>query len=117
MGVDDVVIGRVIDAGRLTELRQTLGSQKLDRLLRMLAGELTQRPAGIRSRADAGDLPAVRSQAHSLKGAVASFGVVGVARAAKAVELAAPGAELDVALARLDSEVSTAVRSLESMLG
>jgi HPt (histidine-containing phosphotransfer) domain-containing protein len=107
---------RTIDDARLVELRMTLGTAKLDRLLRMLAIELERRPDALREKADAGDLAEVRSLAHSLKGAVASFGVVGVAKAARAVELASAGAELDVALNRLDVEARMAVCLLDDML-
>ena len=107
---------RTIDVSRLVELRMTLGPAKLDRLLRMLAIELERRPDALREQADAGDLAEVRSLAHSLKGAVASFGVVGVAKAARAVELASAGAELDIALNRLDVEAGMAVRLLADLL-
>ena len=107
---------RTIDAARLLELRSTLGTAKLDRLLRMLASELERRPDALREASASGDLAEVRSLAHSLKGAVASLGVVGVARAAKAVELAAPGTELDLALNRLDAEAALAFRVLGDLL-
>ncbi len=105
-----------IDESRLTELRNILGPAKLHSLLEMLGVELSSRPALLRSAAAADRVDDLRSQAHSLKGAVDSLGVVGVARAAKAVELAMPGPELELAMARLDCEVAHARLAISRLL-
>jgi len=105
-----------IDESRLTELRNILGPAKLHSLLEMLGVELSSRPALLRSAAAADRVDDLRGQAHSLKGAVDSLGVVGVARAAKAVELAMPGPELELAMARLDCEVAHARLAISRLL-
>jgi len=105
-----------IDESRLTELRNILGPAKLHSLLEMLGVELSSRPALLRSAAAADRVDDLRGQAHSLKGAVDSLGVVGVARAAKAVELAMPGPELELAMARLDCEVAHARLGISRLL-
>jgi CheY-like chemotaxis protein len=94
-----------IDIERIAELRAVLGEHKVATLLDLLSKELRERPEALRRAFDSGDVPSVQEQAHSLKGAVASFGAGRLARAAKAVEVAIPGAELEFAMATLQGEI------------
>ncbi|MEO7601981.1 MAG: response regulator [Sphingomicrobium sp.] len=105
-----------IDFKQLDELETVLGKKKLHTLLDMACTELTTRPAAMRGLVKGDDLAVLRKEAHSFKGAVASVGLVAAACAAKAVELALPGAELEHSLDRLESEASRALRAVRSIL-
>lgn len=105
-----------INFKQLEELETVLGKKKLHTLLDMACTELTTRPATMRGLVKGDDLAVLRKEAHSFKGAVASVGLVAAARAAKAVELALPGAELVHSLDRLESEASRALRAVRSLL-
>ncbi|HEY0164835.1 MAG TPA: ATP-binding protein [Sphingomicrobium sp.] len=106
----------VIDPCQPEEVRQSVGNDKLHDLLEMVQEELVQRPPRMRLIAKREDFVALRNEAHGLKGAVASLGLVGVALAARAVELAGPGAELEHALDRLDSEAILARTAIAPLL-
>ena len=93
---------RAIDQRQFGEIRGNLGADKLQGLLALAQYELTERPKRIRQLADQEDFAKLRDAAHNFMGAVATVGLAGVARAARAVELAAPGTAL--ALDRLDRE-------------
>jgi HPt (histidine-containing phosphotransfer) domain-containing protein len=84
--------------------------------LRLLAAELLDRPGDMMQAHAAANLPELWAQAHSLTGAAANLGAGRVARAARAVELAAPGTELDLALRRLKVEAATAHRALVGLI-
>lgn len=99
---------RAIDRKQVSELRRTLGTAKLSTLLRLLSKELIEVPIAIHNLALSSDFESVRAQAHSFKGSVASLGLAAVALAAKEVELALPGPELEIALTRLDTESTRA---------
>ena len=105
-----------IDAERVAELRLVIGPAKFETLLRMFARELTDRPAEIRRCAASADLTALRSHAHSLCGAVANLGAIGVERAARSLEIAAEGPECELALARLDVETARARLAIAQLL-
>lgn len=105
-----------IDQCQLDDIRESLGPDKLNRLLELAQSELSERPGAIRRSAERQDFAQLRNEAHSFKGAVASFGLVAVALAARAVELAAPGAELELALGRLDSEAIRARIALAPLI-
>ena len=105
-----------IDFKHLDELETVLGKTKLHTLLDMACDELTKRPATMRGLVKGDDLAPLRKEAHSFKGAVASVGLVAAARAAKAVELALPGAELVHSLDRLESEADRALRAVRSLI-
>ena len=105
-----------INAERLEEIKEALGARKLHALLSLLGRELVSRPVLIRRRLEQGDEMALRSEAHNFRGTVASFGLDGVAVAARAVETALPGAELHVAVGRLEDEVVEALASLRPFL-
>jgi HPt (histidine-containing phosphotransfer) domain-containing protein len=70
----------------------------------------------MRKLAQGDDIAVLRTEAHSFKGAVSSVGLVAAARAAKAVELALPGAELEHSLDRLESEANRALVAVRSFL-
>ena len=106
----------VIDQFQVDEIRDSVGEDKLRDLLEIVQQELTTRPGQIRLIARAEDFAAMRGEAHSLKGAAGSLGLVGVALAAWAVELAVPGAELEHALNRLDGEAILAGTALAPLL-
>jgi CheY-like chemotaxis protein/HPt (histidine-containing phosphotransfer) domain-containing protein len=106
----------VIDPCQLDEIRRSVGNDKLHDLLEMVQEELVQRPPRMRLIAEREDFVALRDEAHGLKGAVASLGLVGVALAARAVELAGPGAELEHALDRLDGEAILARTAIAPLL-
>jgi CheY-like chemotaxis protein len=106
----------VIQPDRLAELRLVLGPQKYFMLLRLLTNELLERPGDMFRSMIAGDLPAVRAQAHSRKGAAGNLGAAAVERAATAVELALPGPELELALRRLEVEAASAHRALVEII-
>lgn len=105
-----------IDLKQIEEIEATIGARKAGELLEMACAELRTKPRAIRELAERDDLAELRSEAHSLKGAVSSLGLIAVARAAKAVELALPGAELLHSLDRLESEVSRALLAVRSLL-
>ena len=105
-----------IDFNHLHEIQATIGVRKLERLLEMACTELTTRPQAMRAVAESNDLDLLRKEAHGFKGAVASVGLVAAARAAKAVELALPGAELHHAIDRLESESNRALIAVRSLL-
>lgn len=105
-----------IDFDHLHEIQGAIGVKKLERLLEMACAELSARPQAMRAVADCNDLGMLRKEAHGFKGAVASVGLVAAARAAKAVELALPGAELHHSLDRLESESNRALVAVRSLL-
>jgi len=105
-----------IDQRQLNDIRDSIGPVKLVRLLELAQSELADRPGLIREIAERQDFKRLRSEAHSFNGAVASFGLVSVALAARAVELAAPGAELELALGRLDGEAVRARIALAPLI-
>jgi signal transduction histidine kinase/CheY-like chemotaxis protein/HPt (histidine-containing phosphotransfer) domain-containing protein len=105
-----------LDFKQIEELEAAIGKKKLNKLLDMACAELTARPAAMRGLVDGDDLAVLRKEAHSFKGAVSSLGLVAAARAAKAVELALPGAELEHSLERLESEANRALLAVRSLL-
>jgi HPt (histidine-containing phosphotransfer) domain-containing protein len=105
-----------IDLKQIEEVQLAIGASKVGRLLGIACDELASRPRAMRALADAHDFALLRKEAHGFKGAVASVGLVGAARAAKAVELALPGAELHHSLDRLDREATRALVAVRSLL-
>ena len=105
-----------IDLDRVDDLRAVIGDAKLANLIGMLTRELADYPAAMRASAAGQDIAALRAQAHSLKGAADNLGLSGVARAATAVELALPGAEIELALERLDRAIGHARTVLATLL-
>ena len=105
-----------IDQRRLDELRGVLAAGRLRELLHIALAELGQRPGAIRCLAQQRHFATLRSVAHGLKGALGSLGLAGVAYAAKAVEVAVPGAELERALVRLEAEAARARLALARLL-
>ena len=106
-----------LDPERTAELAGTLGHKRLHDLLGMLKSEMTERPLAVRAALQGLDYSVIRTEAHSLKGAAANVGATGVATAAKALELALPGPELDLALAALDREIERARSAIEALVG
>ena len=109
-------VEEVLDPERLAELTLALGFLKVRRLLELMLAELKERPATICAACAAGDLLRARIEAHSLGGVAANIGANGLGRWAKAVELALPGAELELATRRLDAEVRRAQEGITAML-
>ena len=105
-----------IDLEQIAEVQSAIGARKVGRLLGIACTELAARPRAMRALADANDFALLRKEAHGFKGAVASLGLVGAAHAAKAVELALPGAELHHSLDRLESEASRALVAVRLLL-
>jgi len=105
-----------IDQRQLDELRGILAAAKLRDLLGLAQAELVQRPGEIRRLAEERDFAILRNVTHSLKGAVSSLGLAGVAHAAQAVELATPGTELEGAIVRLEAEAVRARAGLAPVL-
>ena len=102
-----------LDTERVAELVSALGSRRLNGLLEMLETEMIDRPLAIRAALAEHDYARVKTEAHSLKGAAANVGAAGIATAAKALELALPGPELDLALATLDREIKRTRAAIE----
>lgn len=107
---------QAIDLSLLDDILGSLGPDQMSPLLQLVQSELAKRPRVIRQCAERKDFSQLRREAHSFNGAVASFGLVGVALAAKAIELAAPGAELELALARLEGEANGASIALAPLI-
>lgn len=108
---------RTIDQSQLDDIRNCVGPARLARLLELVQAELHRRPAMIRACAERRDFLQLRHEAHSFHGAVASFGLVGVALATEAVELASThGAELALALDRLEDEAMGASVALAPLI-
>jgi HPt (histidine-containing phosphotransfer) domain-containing protein len=105
-----------IDLRQIAEVQLAIGAKKVGRLLGLACAELASRPRAMRELADANHLALMRREAHGFKGAVASVGLVGAARAAKAVELALPGPDLHHSLDRLESEAGRALVAVRSLL-
>lgn len=101
---------------RIAELRQIIAPMGWDETVQMLRVELVNGPATMRGLAASSDFDRMRGKAHDFQGAVANFGAAGVARAARAVELAEPGAELERALTRLQAEAGHAIVALNDLL-
>jgi len=105
-----------IDLKQIEEIQSAIGAGKVSRLLGIACVQLASRPRAMRALADANELALLRKEAHGFKGAVASVGLIGAARAAKAVELALPGADLHHSLDRLESEAGRALVAVRSLL-
>ena len=105
-----------IDLKQIEEVQSAIGARKVGKLLGLACAELTARPPAMRAMAEAHDFALLRNEAHGFKGAVACVGLVALARSAKAVELALPGAELRHSLDRLESEASRALVAVRSLL-
>lgn len=93
-----------IDERQIDEIRNYVGADRLRDLLTLAQSEITERPKRIRQLAEQEHFARLRNEAHNFTGAVASLGLVGVARATRAVEQAPPGTKLALALDRLDRE-------------
>jgi CheY-like chemotaxis protein/anti-sigma regulatory factor (Ser/Thr protein kinase)/HPt (histidine-containing phosphotransfer) domain-containing protein len=105
-----------LDPKRIADLTAALGPPKVRGLLELMLTELKERPETIRAACASGELARARVEAHNLKGSATNMGAAGVGRAAKALELALPGAEVELAAARLDAEVRRARQALEALL-
>lgn len=105
-----------IDFKQIEEVQSVIGARKVGKLLGLACAELTVRPPAMRALADSQDFALLRKEAHGFKGAVASVGLVALARSAKAVELALPGADLHHSLDRLESEAIRALIAVRSLL-
>lgn len=101
-----------INDQQMNELRATLGSDRLETLLSLLASEIPDRIEKVRCQNRDGNLSVIRSEAHNLKGMVASFGLQRVACAAEAVEFSHRGSEMNSALELLETEAQDALASL-----
>jgi hypothetical protein len=106
----------VIDFDQIGDLAAALGDCKVKTLLELACIELARRPPAMRRLADGGDVALLRAEAHGFKGAVASIGLISVARRAQAVELALPGADLHHSLDRLESEAIRTLTTVRSFL-
>ena len=106
----------VIDLERSAELQSAIGPLKFAEMLTLVGSEVAARLAAMRSSARAGDAQSVRADAHSLKGAAANAGAMRVARACKSVELALPGAELELALEKLEIEAQAVREALPAII-
>ena len=107
---------QIIDFSQIGELGEAIGTRKVKKLLELACMELAKRPPAMRQLADANHIALLRAEAHGFKGAVASVGLISVARTAKAVELALPGAELFHSLDRLESEANRALAAVRSFI-
>lgn len=101
----------LLDEGRLLELGDALGRERLDGLLGLLGDECHARPARLRAHLANGDFPGLRAEAHSLRGAALSVGALALAEVSLSIEqtknLAAAGALID-RLDRISSQTSRA---------
>jgi signal transduction histidine kinase/HPt (histidine-containing phosphotransfer) domain-containing protein len=87
-------------------------------LIGLLREESAQLLAGMRRCLAAGDGTGVERGAHTLRGAVGTFGAADASQAARAVEMAARDGKLDVAatqFAKLEREMARLERDLDSL--
>jgi PAS domain S-box-containing protein len=97
--------GDVLDPGALEQLRATVGDEDfVHQLAAAFLDEAPQLVAALRQGVGAGDSEAVRRAAHTLKTDAMTFGVTGLAQAARALEAAARGS-LDDGAERLLEQV------------
>lgn len=109
----------VLDAGRLSDLRKSVGDDPAF-LAELVDDVLVDGPAlidSLREAVAAGDAPAARRAAHTLKGASRTFGADQLAELCQQAETAAVDGDLDGVRSRLDEiadawqRVSTELRA------
>jgi HPt (histidine-containing phosphotransfer) domain-containing protein len=105
-----------IDDRHLAELCAALGTEKLAKLLSLLAEELPKRISAIRCSHRADNSLRLRREVHNFRGMVSNFGLQRVANAAKEIELVPPGWQLENAIERLETEVQFALGCLSRPL-
>jgi len=97
-----------IDVQHLAELATTLGSEKFENLLTLLVIDLRKQVAQLKCRGHAVEIAPLRSGMHNFKGMATSFGLRGVASAARAIEFATRG-EVESAFGHLQDEIEYAL--------
>jgi HPt (histidine-containing phosphotransfer) domain-containing protein len=98
-----------IDVQHLAELATTLGSEKFENLLTLLVVDLRKQVTQLKCRGHAVEIAPLRSGMHNFKGMAASFGLRGVASAARAIEFATRGQEVESAFGHLQDEIEYAL--------
>lgn len=94
----------LIDHATLNELREALGDE-LDGIVRQYVDGLPAQCAHLAALLAAGDLPALRRSAHSLKGSSASLGALRLGARAAEIEKLAATEQASEALSRAVAEV------------
>lgn len=83
----------LLDTAKLTELEATIGAANVDRLMAMMADELTRSPGAIARLIERGDHGAAGPAAHALKGAALNVGAARIADLARRIEQACDAGE------------------------
>ena len=106
--------GPVLDCGRLDELVNAIGAERVASLLDLFARDLTERPAEIARLALCDDRPGLRAEAHSLRGAATSMGALWLTVAIADVEAAdgCDSARLGLLCADLEHSAGETLRAL-----
>jgi CheY-like chemotaxis protein/HPt (histidine-containing phosphotransfer) domain-containing protein len=106
-----------IDWSAIETLREEIGAESVEAILRVFLVESEERIARLNALAAAGDLPAFQVEAHTLKGAAGSMGFMHVAMIALALEKNLPaGVDRADLLVRLDAAFHSARDELISCM-
>jgi HPt (histidine-containing phosphotransfer) domain-containing protein len=97
----------LLDPGALGQLSRDVGAESLGALLAAFQAELHRRQGPLRSAIDAGDLEAVASLTHAIKGSALTFGAIALGEASSRAN----------ALARLaDADARTAAEQVMALI-
>lgn len=116
-GTRDIDLEPILDKVKLAELRQALGSESLDGMLRLLP-ETADREMNLFRRADAAaDVRGIKQSAHTLAGLAANFGCPRLAMISRMIsERPADDAFVADAAPRLEETVRETVEAIEAEL-
>ena len=109
-----------VDRGAVQQLRDQLGPDGLIELVTMFLARTPDRLAKLRAVAGAGDAPALREHAHSLKGTARSFGAAEMGEIAARIEHESAAGSLrhaDELAAELSGAFERTQTELEQYLG
>jgi HPt (histidine-containing phosphotransfer) domain-containing protein len=104
----------LLDLDTLRELREMLGAG-LAPVLTQFGAQAQELLAGMEQQARSGDLPAVRTLAHKLKGSAGSVGARALAAEAAQLEKSAAAGDLVGVRAQLEQMSPLAVRTVQAL--
>lgn len=106
----------VLDLDTVRELREMLGAG-LTPVLAQFGVQAEELQRGIEARLRDGDLAAVRTLAHKLKGSAGAVGARALAAEAAQLERASADGQLESARARLDALPGLIARTVQALSG
>ncbi|BBK35090.1 hypothetical protein STAQ_01680 [Allostella sp. ATCC 35155] len=105
----------ILDEGVLRDLEKALGRESFIRLVRQMLDQGPPLLTRLEAVRQGGEAAALREAAHALVGSLRSFGLIGAADAARAIEQLARSGRTDAAAAAVPLAVEAALQGLDAL--